>query len=366
LGSENSGNVESAMLNVEWLEERVAAAMAADAVPGVALAVFHHGAVVYARGFGVTSVEEGGVPITPRTLFQIGSTTKPLTGTMLMRLVERGALDLDRPVRTWLPDLRFSVPGAAERVTLRMLLSHTAGLPWDQITPTRLHGSRDPSALAAWVRDELPHRPLVAMPGEQWSYSNPGINLAAHLAEIVTGETYPDLMRSLVFAPLGMTRTTFDPTVAMTYPHAQAHEWAEDGTLRVVHRAPDNAAQYPSAFAYSTALDLANFALLHLREGRFGDTQILSSEGIAAMHAPQSVRGDTSGGAYGLTFFIDSYRGMRQISLYGGISSFSSEFTLLPEANVGVILLRNHGDDFDAPAIVRAIFDDLLETEQGS
>jgi CubicO group peptidase (beta-lactamase class C family) len=349
------------MLYSAGWEERIAAAMVAAAVPGLALAVVHHGEVVYANGFGMTSVEDSGIPVTPRTLFQIGSTTKPLTGTMVMRLDERGDLDLDRPVRTWLPDLTFSVPGAAEQVTLRMLLSHTAGLPWDQISPTRLFGPRDPAALAAWVRDELPHRPLVAAPGERWSYSNPGINLAAHLAEIVTGETYPVLMQALVFAPLGMERTTFDPTVAMTYPRAQAHERGEDGTLRVLHRAPDNAAQYPSAFAYSTVLDLANFALLHLQQGRFGDDQWLSPASIAAMHAPQVERGDPSGGAYGVTFAIDTYRGIRQISHMGGISSFRSEFTLLPEAGIGVILLYNLGDDLDAAAIVRAILDDVMD-----
>lgn len=343
-------------------EERIAAAMAAAEVPGLALAVVHRGAVVYASGFGVTSVEDGAIPVTPRTLFQIGSTTKPLTGTMLMRLVERGDLDLDRPVRKWLPNLTFSVPGAAEQVTLRMLLSHTAGLPWDQISPARLFGPRDSAALAAWVRDELPHRPLVAAPGERWSYSNPGINLAAHLAEIVTGETYPDLMQSLVFAPLGMERTTFDPTIAMTYPRAQAHERGEGGTLRVLHRAPDNAAQYPSAFAYSTALDLANFARLHLQQGRFGNAQLLLPASIAAMHASQVERGDPSGGAYGLTFSVDTYRGMSQVSHMGGISSFRSEFTLLPEAGVGVILLYNLGDDLDASAIVRTILDDVIDS----
>src|SRR4051794_30959241 len=120
--------------------------MAAASVPGLALAAVHHGEVAYARGFGVTSVEDGGIPVTPQTLFQIGSTTKPLTGTMLLRLVERSDLDLDRPVQTWMPDFTLSEPKAAERVTLRMLLSHTAGLPWDQISPTRLFGPRDSTA----------------------------------------------------------------------------------------------------------------------------------------------------------------------------------------------------------------------------
>src|SRR5438093_8086977 len=116
------------LLNVRALEQRIADAMGAAGVPGLALAVVQGDEVVYARGFGVTSVEDGGLPVTPQTLFRIGSTTKPLTGTAVMRLVEAGQLDLDRPVRDRLDWFALSEPGA-ERVTLRMLMSHTAGLP---------------------------------------------------------------------------------------------------------------------------------------------------------------------------------------------------------------------------------------------
>ena len=157
---------------------------------GLALAIVQGGEVAYANGFGVTSAEDGGVAVTPQTLFRIGSTTKPLTGTAVMRLVERGLLDLDRPVTAYLPWLRFSEAGVAERVTLRMLLSHTAGLPREQITPHLLFGRRDPAGLEAYVREELPRLPLVAPPGVVWSYSNPGINLAGYLAEVVSGRPY--------------------------------------------------------------------------------------------------------------------------------------------------------------------------------
>ena len=137
---------------LDRLAPDIAARMAEARVPGLAIALVRAGAVAEARGFGVTSVEDGGLPVTPQTLFQIGSTTKPLTGTMVVRLVAAGLLELDRPVSAYLPTLRLAEPGAAERVTLRMLLSHTAGLPWDQITPTRLHGRRDPAGLADYVR----------------------------------------------------------------------------------------------------------------------------------------------------------------------------------------------------------------------
>jgi CubicO group peptidase (beta-lactamase class C family) len=351
---------------LDRLAPDIAARMAEARVPGLAIALVRDGAVAEARGFGVTSVEDGGLPVTPQTLFQIGSVTKPLTGTMVMRLVAAGLLDLDRPVSEYLPGLRLATPGAAERVTLRLLLSHTAGLPWDQITPTRLHGRRDPAGLADYVRDELPTRPLVAPPGTRWEYSNPGINLAAHLAEVVTGRAYPELIAEQITAPLGMARTTFDPAVALTYPAALSHDLTEEGTLVARHRVPDNTAQYPAAFAHSTALDLANFALLHLQSGRFGHAQLLPPDLVATMHAPQAdVAVDPSGGtftAYGLGFFHGSFRGRRVVGHPGGIGTIASRFLLLPDDGLAAILLFNRADGFEshAAALVDAMLGALL------
>lgn len=347
------------MLNSIRMEERIVARMEAARIPGLALGIVARGETVYARGFGVTSVEDGGTPVTPQTLFPIGSTTKPLTGTMLMRLVEQGALALDEPIVSYVPDLVLHEAGAAGRVTLRMLLGHTAGLPWEQITPARMFGPRDPGALATYVRDEIPRLPLVAPPGSRWSYSNPGINLAAHAAERVTGASYPDLMRALIFEPFGMERTTFDPTIAMTYPLAKPHACTEDGALRVRHQFPDNAAQYPAAFAYSTVLDLARFALLHLDGGSAKEARLLRPETIAAMQAPHAAC-DTPGlgTAYGLTFSVDTYAGIRRVGHPGGISSFACEFVLLPDAGIAVIAQCNRAEDFPAPT--RAIVDDVL------
>ena len=331
---------------LDQLAPDIAARMAAARVPGLAIALVRDGAVAEARGFGVTSVEDGGLPVTPQTLFQIGSTTKPLTGTLVMRLVAAGLLDLDRPLTDYPPGYALSEPGAAERVTLRRLLSHTAGLPWDQITPTRLYGRRDPGGLADYVRDELPTRPLVASPGTRWEYSNPGINLAAHLAEVATGRRYADLIAEYVAAPLGMARTGFDPAVALTYPAALPHDLTPEGTLIPWHRAPDNTAQYPSAFAYSTALDLANFALLHFQAGRFAAEQLLPPELIAAMHAPQAACSVDPFTHYGLAFFLGDYQGHRVVAHPGGIATHTSQFVLLPDDGLAAILLCNRGDDF--------------------
>ena len=118
------------MLHPYQLEQQIQELMHAAYVPGMALAVVQDRDIGYARGFGVTSVEDGRIPVTPQTVFRIGSVTKPLTGTAVMSLVDEGRLSLDEPVTTYLPWLTLSEPGAAERVTARMLLCHRSGLPF--------------------------------------------------------------------------------------------------------------------------------------------------------------------------------------------------------------------------------------------
>jgi CubicO group peptidase (beta-lactamase class C family) len=345
------------MLDVMKLEQHIQEQRDAAQVPGVALAIVSGEEILYANGFGLTSVEDGALRVTPQTLFRIASTTKPMTGTAAMRLVETGALDLDGSIRQYLPWLTLSNPESAERITLRHLLSHTAGLPSEY----ELTGSRDPTGLENYVRHQIPHLPLVAAPGEQWHYSNPSLNLVGHLLEAATGKTFAEVMQELIFAPLQMQRTTFDLTVAMTYPLAQSHEADSEGRLRVQHRFWDRVAGYPSGGALSTVLDLAHFAMLHLNAGKFAGTQLLSPTSIAQMHTRQTYTDASKTQSYGLTFFLDEFQGYRIVQHWGGVDSFSSRFVLVPEAHIAVILLHNRlASPFDSDGIITAILHRVL------
>jgi CubicO group peptidase (beta-lactamase class C family) len=340
------------VLNVHALEARVEREIAAARVPGLVLALMRGGEVVYARGFGVTAVDDGGRAVTPATLFRIGSVTKAMTGTAVMRLVADGRLALDAPVRQYLPWFRLSDPDATERVTPRMLLSHTAGLPHDH----KPYGPRDPGALERRVREEVPAYPLVAAPGTRWSYSNTGIHIAAFLAESVTGQPYAELMRELLFEPLGMARTTFDPTVAMTYPLAQSHDLGEDGAPRVRRRYADNAANYASGQAISTVLDLACFARLHLGSGE----GLLPAALVDEMHRPHADR-PAPAGPYGLTFGLRERNGARRVGHGGAITEFGASFDLAPDHGAAVITLRNRlAPELAIDRLVDDLFDELL------
>ncbi|HEX6291096.1 MAG TPA: serine hydrolase domain-containing protein [Herpetosiphonaceae bacterium] len=346
------------MLNLYRLEQRVQQAVQERRYVGLALALVQGGDITYARGFGTTSVEDGGIAVTPDTLFCIGSISKSLTGTLVMRLVEQGKLDLDEPVISYLPGFAFSDPKLGQAVTLRHVLSHSTGLP----AAGKDFGPRDPDALRRFVWDEIPRYQFIAEPGKVHLYNNTVIVLAGYLAEVVTGRYYDQLVQELIFEPLRMRRSTFDRTVAMTYPLALAHEVDAHGVLRTRHHFTDNVSGNPAGFGISSTLDLANFAIMHLNQGRFQDTALLTPESVALMHTPQASRyrlGYEAG--YGLGFYTGHYKGVRHVTHGGMLESYNCLLTLFPQRELAVILQCNYEDGSDMGSLVGALYNELLD-----
>jgi CubicO group peptidase (beta-lactamase class C family) len=308
-------------------------------------------------------VEDGGT-VTDQTLFRIWSVTKPLTASALLRLVEAGTLSLDRPIIEYIPWFRLSAAGMAEQITLRMLLSHTAGLPVN----LEEFGTRDPEGLQRYVREIVPTYPLVVPPGVAYVYSNVGYSVAAAVAEVVTGRFYPQIMADELFGPVGMVRTTFDPMVALTYPLAQPHDLRDEESLTVIHRFADNTACYPAGFALSTPADLARFALLHLNEGRLGDTHVLSASSVHMMHAPHVDYYQADGAGYGLGLEITPYRGRLRVHHNGGATGYGALFSLLPHDGIAVIVVFNRLGRhwWSWLTLVDHLLDQLLDDAQGS
>jgi CubicO group peptidase (beta-lactamase class C family) len=203
------------MLSYYPLEQHIKAHMHEMHVPAAALAVINHQGILYANGFGITSVEQGGAPVSAQTLFRIGSVTKPLLSAAVMRLVEMGKLELDRPLQEYDRELRFCEPYTREPITLRILLSHTSGLPTDSVSD-----DGDPNGLERYVREHLPRYHFIAPPGTLYSYASAGFNLIGYIVQCVGGKRFSKLMQELVFHPLDMRHTTFDPRLVLTYPFA--------------------------------------------------------------------------------------------------------------------------------------------------
>lgn len=318
--------------------------MAQQGVPGLAVAVVYQDELVYAQGFGVRSTETND-PVTPDTLFMIASTTKPLTAIGLLRLVDAGLVDLDAPVTTYLPELPWN-----EDITVRHLLSHTAGLSdaGDSLV------SRDPDALRESV-SLFSEASLFAPPGLVHSYSNPGIDLVGAIIEAVSGQYYADYMASEVFTPMGMTRSTFLASQAVTFPTAVGYQ----PDLMPVRPLPDNAAEFPSGFALSSVTDLAHLVAFILNAGAVNETPIMS-EGLAQeMQTPASVR-LVSPVTYGLGLALEPYRETMRVGHNGNIIGFTSLLQTLPDHDLGVVVLTN-STGFDAEPIFSAVTDALID-----
>src|SRR3989475_6633097 len=206
------------------LSEFVEATATKFAIPGVAVGVWADGREVYAC-HGVTSVDNP-LPVDRHTLYLLGSVTKTYTATALMCLVAEGRVELDAPVRRYVPELRLSDEQAAAQVTVLNLLNHTAGLDWALIVDT---GEGD-DALATYVA-KMAELDVIAPPGVRASYGQAGYNLAGRIIEKVTGGTYEEAVASLVFEPLGLTHSFFARDDIMTRRFGAGHDLGEAAAL---------------------------------------------------------------------------------------------------------------------------------------
>src|SRR3954466_15598959 len=198
------------------LDAKIEAGMAEGQIPGVAVSVYYQGQE-YVRGYGVTNVDYP-QPVDGDTLFRMGSIAKTFTGTTVMRLVEQGLLDLNAPVRTYLPDFRVADALASERVTVRQSLNHSAGWLGDDAEDF----GRGADALAKYVAS-MAKLPQLTPPGTQFAYNNAALILDGHLIETVTGKPYEDVVRAQVLDPLGLDHTRYFTDQVAGSPIAGSH-----------------------------------------------------------------------------------------------------------------------------------------------
>jgi len=331
--------------------ERVALEELASAkTPGAAVAVVSGSTVVFSHGYGVASVDTG-EPVLPEMLFRLGSTTKMFTAAVVAGLAIEGKIDLDAPVSRYIAGLDESIG----RLTANQLLSHTSGLRDE----APMFGSHDEAALGsgihAWKADFL-----FAPPGRIYSYSNPGFWLAGYLAESVSGKPYADVIEQRLFRPLGMQRSTLRPTMAMTWPLAQGHD-IKDGKPEVIRPAADNAASWPAGSIFSSAQDLARFAIAFMNDGNLDGKQVLSPKVIALMSTPHArVPGSEHSYGYGLDLSTD--RGVNWVQHSGSRSGYGSLIRMAPAQRFAVIIVANR-TGASLPKLAKTISEEMLSLE---
>ena len=205
-----------------WIADELPRLIEKYDVPAAAVAVLADGEVVDDAA-GVLSLATG-VEATPDSVFQIGSITKLWTSTLVMQLVDEGKVDLDAPIRTYLPEFRILDESAAAQITTRQLLSHTAGFEGDIFTDTGLGDDAVEKYLG--VLHEVPQ---LFAPGEQFSYNNAGFCVLGRLVEVLREKPYDACLREHLFAPLGLTHAATSPYEAIMFRAAVGHIEPEPG-----------------------------------------------------------------------------------------------------------------------------------------
>jgi CubicO group peptidase (beta-lactamase class C family) len=327
---------------VAFLEGIVPSQLAEYRIPGAAAVVVRDGAVAAARGWGVADTETG-TPVDPgRTLFRIASVTKLLTWTAVMQLEERGLVDLDADVNTFLRAVR--VPAAfGAPVTLRHLMTHTAGFE-DVGIGTLRYEPPGAGSLAGYLARHLPAR--VRPPGSVVMYSNHGAALAGLVVEEVAGIPFEDYVEQHILVPLGMTRTSVrqPPPEPLRASLSHGHVLV-NGALRPTTYAIDLLA--PAGGASAAAGDMAAFMLAHLEGGVAHGSRILEARTVELMHRTAFTY-DPAVPGWALGFQELHHGGRRIIFHDGSFQGNVSLLALVPELRLGFFVVYNSSGGAEA------------------
>ena len=316
------------------IDQCVTQSMDAAGTPGASVAVALEGSLIYQAGYGVKHRQSGG-EVDAQTMFRIGSVTKQLTAAAVLQQVESGTAFLDDPVTRYIPELELASPGAADRITVRHLLTHTSGYPDLEFD---VDGPHHNGALAEWAasqQDVVLHAP----PGVFWNYSNPNFNLAGLVVERASGEPFRGYLTRHIFGPAGMERTTFDPDeVVADGNYSYGHLTFPGGTEMIY--APDdydNAAYAPAGYAFSTAGDLVRWALTLLD----GGGPVLGRESARMLQAPLVDLEQVPGYGYGFGVMVEPFAGLTLRQHGGNIWGWGAYLIWEPEHDFAVAVLAN-------------------------
>lgn len=327
------------------LEAYVTKAIDTWKIPGLSIAIVRNDSVIYAKGFGVQSVATK-APVNEKTLFEIGSSSKAFTATLVAMLVGEGKMHFDDRLSTYLPDFRMYDPAANEAVTIRDALTHRSGIARGEL---------------AWLgsgvsRDDVLHRVRFLKPESpfrsRYSYQNMMFLAAGQAAGKAAGTSWDDLVRQRLFTPLGMssTVTTYKglTNANVATPHGLDHDTA-------FTKPPFDAENIaPAGAIISSASDMAQWLRFQLNDGVASGKRLVASAALRETHTPQILipatggRGGTADTApvkrftsYGMGWMVEDYRNNLSWQHGGNTLGMTAAVGMLPEKKFGVVVLSN-------------------------
>jgi CubicO group peptidase (beta-lactamase class C family) len=306
-------------------------------VPSLGLAVVRDGRTILTRGYGMRDRERQ-LPADAGTVYYIASSTKSYVGLLTAILAARGVVDLDAPIDRYLPEVRFE----NRTVTLRTLLTHTAGIKNDAIVMrTAFTGEHTQAALIELLGKSETQE-------AKFAYDNIGYVAAGLVLERVTGKTWQELLASEVFGPIGMTRTTASMSAASGWPLAKPYDLGRDLTVQPIANLKNDNTMHAAGGIVTTPRDLALWLEANVNGGRVGGKQVIPAAAFAEAHKQQVTTPDSNWYrfrryGYGLGWYHSEYEGATLLHHFGGFEGWRAHISFLPQQRHGVAAVVNTG-----------------------
>lgn len=297
-------------------------------IPGMAFVLADEKGIIYTKGYGLNEFN-GNEKVSNTTNFRIGSISKVFTSLAIIQLRDQGLIELDAPVKQYLPWFTTKDIPLSNSITIRNLLDHTSGLP-SRLNAHDIEGS-DVSHIELQLKRKLQGIHLVASPGEQYEYTNMNFDLLQLIIEKVTSLSFPDYMQKNVFQPLGMNRTTFS-TQDVLPNSATGHRYIWGN----IHPFRENLsyASLGSAGLSTNAEDLGKYISFLLSPSLKVDNSVLQVTSLSKMHRPAIYDGSIGHG-HGWDITVNT------IEKTGGLPGFTANLIVYPGRSYGFALLSN-------------------------
>ncbi len=344
---------------VAGLDHIIHDVMRRSGVPGIAAAVVQGDRLLYAKGFGVRDVNTR-VPVNKHTVFQLASVSKSLSSTVVSGAVGRGFVKWTDPVVKYLPDFALADPYVTAHVSLANMFAHRSGLP-EHVGDLL----EDLGYEQDYILNRLRLEPLEPF-RDSYAYTNFGLTAAAESTAAAASRTWADLADDLLFDPLGMRASSFRYSDFLQEANRTAMHVRVNGKwLQKFTRDADPEAA--AGGASSNVLDLARWLTLQLAGGRWKNHPLIDADALAETHLPMAVSNlpstpSSRAGFYGLGLNVGyDYTGRLRLSHSGAFAQgAATTFTMLPAANVGIVVLTN-GMPIGVPEAIGFYFMDLVE-----
>ncbi|MGA9212511.1 MAG: serine hydrolase [Kaistella sp.] len=331
-------------------------------IAGFAVAVVEKNKIIYSKGFGYRDLEKK-LPVDGNTLFAIGSCSKAFTAALTGQLVNEGKLDLDKPITSYFPNLRFYNDNMNNMITARDMLSHRTGLPRHDVSwylfPTE---SRD--NLVKRIQLMEPSAPVR----EKWQYNNFMYMALGAVDEQMTGNTWDTNIKQKIFAPLHMTRSTTNLKDWKADSNSSfGYGIKKDSTIKKLDYY-NIAAMSPAGAINSSVNEMTNWVTAWLNDGKFNGKEVIpasfrseaiSSQAVIVSGFPTKEKPDLHFSNYGFGWTLSSYKGHYRVEHGGNIDGFSASTAFFPTDSLGIIVLTNQ-DASSVPTIVRNLIADQL------